>query len=340
MTELRRLPSVHKLLNAATAVELIADFGRALTLEAVRATLDEVRARFKESQLVPGQDALLQRAGELLDDWTSPTLQPAINATGVIIHTNLGRAPLSRAAIEAMQAVALGYSNLEYDLARGRRGSRYTHAEDLIKRITGAEAALIVNNNAAAVMLALSVLAKRRRVLISRTQLIEIGGGFRIPDVMKQSGAKLVEIGATNRVHLRDYQQALEEQPIALLLTAHQSNFRIVGFTTEPSRAELAALAREHGIPYVEARAGQWVDLGEGATLRVLGPGETTLAIGEVNNTSLVLKLEWGNDEAVIEMVHRIAERKGLGDILAEGPLRAAEKIGKDSLKYNIQVKG
>jgi len=256
---LRALPSVDKLLNLSD--NLILEFGRPLTTDALRAALDETRARLeKDGGEVPDSDTLIARARQLLHTWAAPTLQPVINATGVIIHTNLGRAPLCRAAIEAMQSAALGYSNLEYDLPKGKRGSRYDHAEDLLKRLTGAEAALVVNNNASAVLLVLSALARRRRVLISRTQLVEIGGGFRIPDVMAQSGAKLVEIGATNRVHLRDYEAALNEQPIALVLSVHQSNFRILGFHTEPARAELAALAHTHNLPYVE-------DLGSGTFL-------------------------------------------------------------------------
>jgi L-seryl-tRNA(Ser) seleniumtransferase len=256
---LRTLPSVDKLLNLSES--LILEFGRVLTIDALRAALDETRARLQKSGgEAPDPDTLIARAAQLLRNWTAPTLQPVINATGVIIHTNLGRAPLSRAAIAAMDTAAQGYTNLEYDLPKGKRGSRYDHAEDLLKRLTGAEAALVVNNNASAVLLVLSALARRRRVLISRTQLVEIGGGFRIPDVMAQSGAKLVEIGATNRVHLRDYETALNEQPIALVLSAHQSNFRILGFHTEPTRAELATLTHQHGLPYVD-------DLGSGTFL-------------------------------------------------------------------------
>jgi L-seryl-tRNA(Ser) seleniumtransferase len=183
-----------------------------------------------------------------------------INATGVIVHTNLGRAPLSRAAIDAMAAAGAGYSNLEYDLETGKRGSRYTHTARLAARLAGAEDALVVNNNAAAVLLVLAALAARRRVVIARSQLIEIGGGFRIPEVMRQSGAKLVEVGATNRVHLSDYEQALETQPVRLILAVHQSNFKIVGFTAEPDRREIAAAARRFEVPFVE-------DLGSGTFL-------------------------------------------------------------------------
>jgi len=257
---LRDLPSVDKLLQTGRAAALIAEFGRPLTLEAVRATLDAVRSAYTEGSPLPNADALLDRAARTLEGWTAPTLLPVINASGVIVHTNLGRAPLSRAAMRAADAVARGYSNLEYDLAKGRRGSRLLHAERLLTRLTGAEAALVVNNNASAVLLALTALAKRRRVLIARTQLVEIGGGFRIPDVMAQSGAKLVEIGTTNRVHRRDYEQAIAGQPIKLVMRAHRSNFAIIGFHTEPPLKEIVAVAHAAGLPVVD-------DLGSGTLI-------------------------------------------------------------------------
>ncbi|MDH3944358.1 MAG: L-seryl-tRNA(Sec) selenium transferase, partial [Anaerolineae bacterium] len=262
MTEqdLRAIPSVDKLLGARTAGELIAEYGRPLTLDAVRATLDALRAGDLDAGLAADKEALLMHAQDLLTAWTTPSLQPVINAAGVILHTNLGRAPLSQAAFQTMHAVAQGYSSLEYDLSTGKRGSRYDHAESLLTRLTGAEAALVVNNNASALLLALTSLSKRRRVVISRTQLIEIGGGFRLPEVMKQSGAILVEIGATNRVHLDDYKQALDEHKIALLMRAHRSNFRLEGFTGEPALPELTTLAAEAGIPFLD-------DLGSGTLL-------------------------------------------------------------------------
>jgi len=257
---LRNLPSVDKLLQTEPANILIAEFGRPVVVDAFRATLDAARTTFKDSQQIPTENEIIERAGTLLETWTRPTLHPVINASGVIVHTNLGRAPLSNAAIRAATEVSLGYSNLEYDLQKGRRGSRLLHAEELLVRLTGAEAALVVNNNAAAVLLALTALAKRRRALISRTQLIEIGGGFRIPDVMAQSGAKLVEIGTTNRVHLRDYEQAIAEQPIKLVMRAHRSNFAIVGFHTEPELHEIAEVAHAADLPVVD-------DLGSGTLI-------------------------------------------------------------------------
>lgn len=260
MTDLRNLPSIDKLLSTQPAARLIADFGRPLTLDALRFTLENTRNHMRKGGGLPDIGFILRRAEETINEWTAPTLKPVINGTGVIIHTNLGRAPLSSSAIQAMSEVAKGYSNLEYDLNQGRRGTRLVHAEELLVRLTGAEAALVVNNNAAAVLLGLTALAKRRRVLISRTQLVEIGGGFRIPDVMIQSGAKLVEVGTTNRVHLRDYQQAIDEQPIKLIMRAHRSNFAIIGFHTEPGLDEVAQVARAEGIPLVE-------DLGSGTLI-------------------------------------------------------------------------
>ena len=260
MSELRNLPSVDRLLQTGKAGQLVAEFGRPLTLDGLRISLDDIRSDFVRTKKIPDVDEILSMVERRLKTWTRPTLQPVINASGVILHTNLGRSPLSTAAMQAANEVALGYSNLEYDLPAGKRGSRLLHAEELLVRLTGAEAALVVNNNASAVLLALTGLAKRRRVLIARTQLIEIGGGFRIPDVMAQSGAKLVEIGTTNRVHLGDYEQAIDEQPIKLVMRAHRSNFAIIGFHTEPLLEEITKIAHAAGIPLVD-------DLGSGTLI-------------------------------------------------------------------------
>jgi L-seryl-tRNA(Ser) seleniumtransferase len=261
MTTLRNLPSVESLLQTRIAAELIAAYGRPLTLDAFRTELDDIRARYKSDPqpVLPTTEDILASAEFRLAAWTAPSLVPVINATGVILHTNLGRAPLSDAAIRAMDAISRGYSTLEYDLVKGARGSRLIHAESILQKLTGAEAAVIVNNNASAVMLVLAALANRRRVVISRTQLVEIGGGFRVPDVMKQSGAKLVEIGATNRVNSTDYETALTE-PTALVMRAHRSNFKIIGFTEEPELSEVVAIAHSVGVPVVD-------DLGSGALL-------------------------------------------------------------------------
>ncbi|HSQ27990.1 MAG TPA: L-seryl-tRNA(Sec) selenium transferase [Anaerolineales bacterium] len=256
---LRDLPSVDQVLQFSQVQGWQAIYGRPLLIDAIRQTLEGARLAFSQGQSIPNQDELFEKISGLLERWTTPTLIPVINAAGVILHTNLGRAPLSQSAIQAAQQVSSGYSNLEFDLARGKRGSRLLHAEQILQRLTGAEAALVVNNNASAVLLTLSALSKRRAAVIARTQLVEIGGGFRVPDVMKQSGARLVEIGATNRVHLSDYQAALEEKP-AIFMRAHRSNFRLLGFTSEPSLSEISAVAHQAGIPLVD-------DLGSGSLL-------------------------------------------------------------------------
>jgi L-seryl-tRNA(Ser) seleniumtransferase len=260
MSDLRSLPSVDKLLQTDLADEYILKYGRPLVLRAVRRTLALIREGYPEVNALPEQEDILKHVGKRLENWIIATLIPVINATGVIIHTNLGRAPLSKSSIQAMGDVARGYSNLEYELEKGRRGSRLHHTEAYLKLLTNAEAAMVVNNNASAVLLILSALARRRRVLIARSQLIEIGGGFRIPEVMKQSGAKLVEIGTTNRIHLSDYEEALAEQPIYLVMRAHRSNFAIIGFTTEPPLEDIASVAHAAGVPLLD-------DLGSGSLL-------------------------------------------------------------------------
>jgi L-seryl-tRNA(Ser) seleniumtransferase len=259
MTTLRELPSVEQLLQTKAAAELIAQFGRPLTLDAIQYTLDVIRARFKSGEItaLPLRDLILVQTESTLNAWTRPTLIPVINASGVILHTNLGRAPLSASAIHAMDLVSRSYSNLEYDLEKGTRGSRLVHAEAILQKLTGAEAALVVNNCASAVLLVLSALANKKRVVISRSQLVEIGGGFRVPDVMKQSGAKLVEIGATNKVRIADYEEALTE-PAALVMRAHRSNFKLVGFTEEPELKDIVTAAHAASVPVVD-------DLGSGA---------------------------------------------------------------------------
>ncbi len=259
--KLRQLPSIDRLLGEETALGLVATYGRRQTVDALRETLNTARAKVQAGADVPDVAALVARADTHLRERLAPTLRPVINATGVIIHTNLGRATLSAAARAAVEAVSRSYSTLEYDLQAGQRGQRAIHAERLLCELTGAEAALVVNNNAGAVLLALTGLATGRGAIISRGQLVEIGGGFRVPDVMAQSGTRLIEVGTTNRTHLHDYAAALEKhEDVALILRAHYSNFRIVGFTAEPSLPQLVALGAEHDLPVVD-------DLGSGALL-------------------------------------------------------------------------
>jgi L-seryl-tRNA(Ser) seleniumtransferase len=260
MSDLRQIPSVDHLIKAESIANSIAVYGRPLTVQAIRAVLAGVRTNYTSGSSVPNEDDLVDRVAQQLTKWTAPTLVPVINTTGVILHTNLGRAPLSKSALESIQKSALNYNSLEYQLEKGRRGSRSVHAESYLKQLTGAEGVLVVNNNASAVLLILSALARRRKVLIARSQLVEIGGGFRIPDVMVQSGAKLFEIGTTNRVHLHDYESALEEESIKLVMRAHRSNFQILGFTSEPTLAEIVDVSHHAGIPVVD-------DLGSGSLL-------------------------------------------------------------------------
>ncbi|MEA3337804.1 MAG: L-seryl-tRNA(Sec) selenium transferase [Chloroflexota bacterium] len=258
--ELRKLPSIDRLLQLPEMAIAEEDFGHALLVSTARQLLDDTRQTLIEtSQACPDLTTLGKTLLTRLHATTEPTLRPAINATGVIIHTNLGRAPLSDEARTAMEMVAAGYSNLEYDLGTGQRGSRYVHAVDLLCQLTGAEDALVINNNASAVLLCLMALARAKEVIISRGQLVEIGGGFRIPDVLNTSGARLIEVGTTNRTHLRDFQAAIGPDT-AVLLRVHSSNFRQIGFTAEVSLEDLVELGHQTDIPVID-------DLGSGTLL-------------------------------------------------------------------------
>jgi L-seryl-tRNA(Ser) seleniumtransferase len=250
--ELRDLPSVDELARAV---------GDPLAVDAARSVLARAREEIAGGA-EPGD--LEQRVREELVKVRAPRLQRVLNATGVIVHTNLGRAPLAEAALERVVEIGRGYSNLEYSLEEGGRGSRQDHVVDILRDLTGAEAALVVNNNAAAVLLALAALAEGREVLVSRGELIEIGDGFRIPEVLARSGARLVEVGTTNRTRAADYERAIGPQT-ALLLRVHQSNFRVVGFTEAPRLEELGRVAHAAGVPLVD-------DLGSGVLSHL--PGE------------------------------------------------------------------
>jgi len=251
---LRDLPSVDELLRD----ERLAAEPHELAVTAARAVLDRARDEIQGGE-TPGP--LVEAVIAELAGARAPSLRRVLNATGVLVHTNLGRAPLAEAALARVVEVGGGYSNLEYDLSRGERGSRQDHLAALLRRLTGAEAALVVNNNAAAVLLALAALAEGREVIVSRGELIEIGDGFRIPDVLARSGARLVEVGTTNRTRSADYERAIGPDT-AVLLRVHQSNFRIVGFAERPQLVELAEVARRHELPLVD-------DLGSGALVIV-----------------------------------------------------------------------
>lgn len=261
---LRRIPSVEHLLQVNAIREALVRHPRTLVLASIRQVLEEKRRELlNEPSTVQAKDLeisnLIPLVLDHLEQISAYTLQSVVNATGIIVHTNLGRSLIAEEAIERLQRICRHYSNLEYDLDEGRRGSRYVHAEAILCELTGAEAALVVNNNAAAVLLTLNTLANGREVIVSRGQLVEIGGSFRIPDVMRSSGATLREVGCTNRTHLRDYEAAVTDQT-ALLLRVHASNYRIIGFTAEVSGEELAALGQKLRLPVME-------DLGSGCLM-------------------------------------------------------------------------
>jgi len=256
---LRQLPSVDRLLRQMAEEDKTASYPRGILVSTLRAVLSEARAAVREGGEPPEPSQLIARALERLERTFLPSLRPVINATGVIIHTNLGRAPLSFESILAILDTAGEYSNLEFRLDEGARGSRHEHVSELLRKITGAEDAITVNNNASAVLLILSTFAPGREVVVSRGQAVEIGGGFRIPDVLRQSGAKLVEVGTTNRTYLRDYEEAITPET-ALLLHVHPSNFRVEGFVHSVAIEDLVELGRKHGIPVVD-------DLGSGSLL-------------------------------------------------------------------------
>jgi L-seryl-tRNA(Ser) seleniumtransferase len=323
--ELRKLPSVDKLLQEKAVQALAEAYSHELAVEAARETLESARQAILEGNPCPPVGQLAEMTVTNLNRRLQPTLRPVINATGVIIHTNLGRAPLSEETRAAMEKAARGYSNLEYDLEAGKRGSRYIHAEELLCRLTGAEAALVVNNNAGAVLLTLTALGQGREAIISRSQLIEIGGGFRIPDVMRQSGARLVEVGTTNRTHRRDYEEAIGEET-ALLMRAHHSNFRIIGFTHDVPLAELVELGRKYDLPVID-------DLGSGTLLDTADYGlahEPTIQESIAAGASLVScsgdKLLGGPQAGII------VGQKDLVAHLRRHPLTRALRVDKTTL--------
>jgi L-seryl-tRNA(Ser) seleniumtransferase len=263
---LRSLPAVDELLRQEPLSDAVQTYPRTLVVRAIRKVLDRNRQAILKGEVVLEQEefdqvSLVNEILEELEHLASFTLRRVVNGTGIIVHTNLGRSLLCQDALDRLQLIGSGYSNLEYDLAEGKRGSRYEHAEAILCEITGAEGALVVNNNAGAVVLALNTLAQGREVVVSRGQLVEIGGSFRIPDIMARSGARLREVGCTNRTHLNDYEKAIGPET-ALLLDVHASNYQIIGFTAEVSLREMVQLGRRHGIPVMQ-------DLGSGCFVDV-----------------------------------------------------------------------
>ena len=328
MSDFRAIPSIDELCQRPSVAVLEARFGRSAVIDALRSGTAAVRESIARGE--PGADSIVERiesiAAARLDDAFQPSLRPVINATGVILHTNLGRAPLSASALARVTEVAAGYSTLEYDARRGERGRRDVHAEALLCRVTGAEAAVVVNNNAAATMLVLAGLAAGREVIVSRGELVEIGGGFRVPDVMKQSGATLREVGTTNKTRAADYAAAISART-ALVLRVHPSNFRIDGFTERPTLAELVDLGRRFEVPVAE-------DLGSGYL------GQANLKVRTTPDTSEVR----ANPEAKETVSIRALRRE-----LAEAPsakagtpamrvLADSEPAVEDSIAAGVSV--
>lgn len=262
----RMIPAVDRLLDNPEIKDISEDYPRNLILRAINEILSETRKGIEKGAIIKESNALdmdviISLIKERLEILSRPSLRNVINATGVVIHTNLGRSILADQVIDKFRAISGGYSNLEYDLEKGKRGSRYSHVEGLLKELTGAEAAMVVNNNAAAVLLTLETMASGKEVIISRGELVEIGGSFRIPDVMKKSGAIMVEVGATNKTHLRDYEEAITPET-AVILKVHKSNFQIVGFNEEVERAALVELGKKYNIPVVDdLGSGSFIDL-------------------------------------------------------------------------------
>jgi L-seryl-tRNA(Ser) seleniumtransferase len=331
--KLRDLPSVDELLRD----ERLAGGSRPIALAAARAALEAARTAIKAGR-DPGDVAELARAE--LDAARRPSLRRVLNATGVIVHTNLGRAPLAEAALQRVHEIGGGYSNLEYDLDAGARGSRQEHVAGLLGRLTGAEAALVVNNNAAAVLLALAALAEGREVLVSRGELIEIGDGFRIPEVLARSGARLVEVGTTNRTRAADYERAVGPETTAIL-RVHQSNFRVVGFAERPTLPELSRVGGRFGLVLVD-------DLGSGAPFD-LGD-EPTAAASVAQGADLVCfsgdKLLGGPQAGILvgrrELVERLRahplQRALRADKLTLGALEGTLALAVDPERARSQV--
>ena len=324
-TGYRLLPSVERLLSDESILLLIEEHSRPVVLELVRQELEQARSSIKSGNSAPQHEdiiaAISERAESLAGEWP----RHVINATGVVLHTNLGRSPLSKDAIQAMRRAAQGYSDLELDLLTGRRGSRQAHISNLVAQVTGAEAALVVNNNASAVMLGLAAIAGGKEVIVSRGEAVEIGGGFRIPDVLTQSGAELVEVGTTNRTYAGDYEAAIGENTGALL-AVHASNFRVLGFTHTPEIQELVEVGRRSGIPVLH-------DLGSGCLL-------DSARFGIMHEPMPQESARWGVGLSFFSgdkllggpQSGIIAGKKTLVDVVARHPLARAMRIDKLSM--------
>jgi L-seryl-tRNA(Ser) seleniumtransferase len=315
------MPSVSGLLETAETKALLEANPRSVVLAAVRRAIDDARKEASSGAITNWSE----RIESHLRGATTRSLRPVLNATGVVLHTNLGRAPLAQSAIDAVRDVAEGFSNLEYDLATGKRGSRYVHCVEILRELTGAEDAIVVNNCASALVLTLSALARGREVIVSRGELVEIGGSFRVPDIMERSGATLVEIGTTNRTHLEDYRRAINSKTGAIA-KIHRSNFALTGFTADVDVRSLAPIASEHDIPIVHVRgSGLLIDLSEFGL-----SGEPTARDALAAGASVVLmsgdKLLGGPQAGII------IGKKNQIDLLRRDPFARAMRVDKMTL--------
>ncbi|OGP90249.1 MAG: L-seryl-tRNA(Sec) selenium transferase [Deltaproteobacteria bacterium RBG_16_47_11] len=326
---LRKIPSVDEVLSMPEIADLLKTYSRVVVVEAIRTGLGRLRAEIlNKEELSDLEDTLFsfehlyplfQKEIELQ---IQPRLRRVINATGVVIHTNLGRSLLHPSAVQHLLDIARNYSNLEYNLDRGERGSRYSHVEEILCRLSGAESAMVVNNNAAAVLLALNTLAEGREVIVSRGELVEIGGAFRIPDVMKRSGAFLREVGTTNRTYISDYQKAIGPQT-ALLLKIHTSNFRVMGFTSDASLDELVRLGRQHHLPVMN-------DLGSGCLVDLTQYGlEKEPTVQEAIKTDVDVVTFSGDKLLGGPQGGIILGKKNFLDLIKINPLTRALRIDK-----------
>ena len=329
---LRQIPAIEQLLGAVGHDSRFAGLSHAVKVELLRQATDSARKDLLAAggeggeAMTPGelQEKIVAAAAGECDRLLQPSLRKVVNATGVVLHTNLGRAPLSERALRAVQAVAEGYSTLEYDLAAGARGERYSHVEQRLEKLTGAEAALVVNNNAAAVLLAVAGIARGREVIVSRGELVEIGGSFRIPDVIRQSGATLVEVGTTNKTRLADYAAAITPDTAAIL-KVHTSNFAIVGFTSQPSFAELCGLCRDKGIVAIN-------DVGSGTLLPLALDGYREPTVQECLVAGFDLVTFSGDKLLGSGQAGIIAGRRTYIGKIKQEPLLRAVRIDKLSL--------
>jgi L-seryl-tRNA(Ser) seleniumtransferase len=321
----RQLPGVDKVLSNKKVSYYLNVFNQDVVVDVIRKYINNVRKCIEDGQKPLSEDDIIESVVSYLQSIDTPSIKPVINATGIIIHTNLGRAPMSQDAILAMDLASRGFNNLEFNLDTGVRGSRHVHIEKILCQLSGAEAGLAVNNNAAGVMLALTALAKRKEVIVSRGEAVEIGGGFRVPDVMRQSGARLVEVGTTNCTYIADYENAITDRTAALL-RVHPSNFRLQGFTHRVELTEMVAVAKKHNIPVID-------DLGSGCFMDTAQYGlQPEPTVQDSINAGVGVVCFSGDKLVGGPQAGIILGKKNYIDVIKKHPLARALRIDKTRL--------